>query len=59
MESRIPLKPVLGGMRIVELSTSSHDQSLLFSYIVGSLFLKDPFFQISYSSREDVKNVKS
>ena len=34
-ESRIPLKQVLGGVRIVELSNSSHEQSLLFSYIVG------------------------
>ena len=43
-ESRIPPKPVQGGMRIVA-------QSLLFSYILGSLFfsffLKYPgfFFQ--------------
>ena len=41
----------LGGVRIVVLSISSHEQaqqnpSLLFSYIVGSLILKDPFFQI-------------
>ena len=47
-ESRILLKPVLGGVRIVALSISSHADSiklsLLFSYIVGSLFLKDPFF---------------
>ena len=40
-ESRIPLKPVLGGVRIVALSITSHDSikpGLLFSYIVGSLY---------------------
>ena len=42
-ESRIPLKPVLGGVRIVALSICSHEQiqkkkSQLFSYIVGSLY---------------------
>ena len=35
MESRIPLKPVLGGVRIVALSISSNEdsikQSLMFS----------------------------
>ena len=46
-ESRIRLKPVLGGMRLVALSISFHEESLLFSNIVGfSLFLKDPIFQI-------------
>ena len=42
MESRIQLKLVLGGVRIVALSISSHEQSIkpsrLFSYIVGSLY---------------------
>ena len=45
MESRISLKPVLGGVRIVALSISSHEQTeynrvtLLFSYnSVGSLY---------------------
>ena len=42
-ESRILLKPMLGGVRIVALSSSSHEQtqntSLLgFFYIVGSLY---------------------
>ena len=51
-ENRIPLKPLLGGMRrIVALSISSHEQTQLhlvccFFYNVFSLFLKDPFFQI-------------
>ena len=31
-------KPVLGGVRIVALSISSHEPSLLFSYILGSLY---------------------
>ena len=43
MESRIPLKPMLGGVRNVALFISSHEQiqlkpSLLFSNIVGSLY---------------------
>ena len=45
-ESRIPLNMVLGGMSIVALPISSHEQtknrvywpSLLFSNIVGSLY---------------------
>ena len=42
-KSRIPLKPVLRGVRIVALSVSSNEQtqcnlSLLFSYIVGSFY---------------------
>ena len=37
-ESRIPLKPVLGGVRIVTLSISySIKPSLVFSNIAGSL----------------------
>ena len=43
-ESRIPLKPVIGGMRSVALSISSHEQAqktyLLFSNIVGSLYFR-------------------
>ena len=38
MESRIPLKLVLGGVRIVALSISSIKPSLLFSNIEGSVF---------------------
>ena len=38
-ESRIPLKPVLGGVRIVALSNSSHEQTPLFLIIVSSLVL--------------------
>ena len=49
-ESRIPLKPVLGGVIIVSLSTSSHEQQsdlVVFLYCRYSLFLKDPlFFQV-------------
>ena len=48
-ESRIPLKPVLGGVRIVALSISSQEQtqeneSAVFLHCRFSLFLKDPFF---------------
>ena len=44
-------KPVLGGVRIVALSICSLNrlnktESAVFFYIVGSLLLKDPFFQI-------------
>ena len=39
-ESRIPRKPVLGSMNILK------KPSLLFSYIVGSLFLRDLFFRL-------------
>ena len=35
----MPLTPVLGGVRTVALSISSHEQSLLFSLIVGSFYL--------------------
>ena len=50
-ESRIPLKPVLGGVRIVSFSISSHEQTqynrvCCFLYCRFSLFFKDPFFQI-------------
>ena len=42
MESRIPLKPMLGSVRIVAISISSHTYSikpsLPFSNIAGSLF---------------------
>ena len=42
-ESIIPLKPVIGGMRVVALSISSHKKTqkktiLLFSYTVGFLY---------------------
>ena len=43
-ESRIPLKPVLGGVGIVALSNKT--DSGVFLYCRFSLFLKDPFFQI-------------
>ena len=47
----IPFKLVLGGVRIVVLSISSHEQtqkteSAVFLYCSFSLFLKDQFFQI-------------
>ena len=49
MESRIPLKLVLGYVKIVALSISSHEQtqknkSAVFLYCRFSLFLKDLFF---------------
>ena len=54
-ESRIPLKPVRGGMRIVALSISFHEQtkneSVVFQYCRFSLFLKNPVFQIIYTLR--------
>ena len=37
MESRKLLKPELGGVRIVALSITSHEQTLLFSNSVGSV----------------------
>ena len=40
-ESRIQLNSMLGGVRNVAFSISSHEQ--LFSNIVGSLFLNEPF----------------
>ena len=47
----IPFKLVLGGVRIVARSISSHGQtqkteSAVFLYFRFFLFLKDPFFQI-------------
>ena len=47
-KSRIPLKPVLGGMKIVALYFCSHEetqQNRVFCslYCRFSLFLKDPF----------------
>ena len=50
-ESRIPLKAVLRGMRIVALSISSHNrlnktESAIFFYCRFILYLKDLFFQI-------------
>ena len=50
-QSKIPLRLVLGGVRSVALSISSHEQRQLtrvcfFLYGWFSLFLKDPFFQI-------------
>ena len=49
--SRILLKPVLGGVRIVSLSFSSHEQtqytkSASFLHCRFSLFMQDLFFQI-------------
>ena len=46
-ESIIPLKRVLGGVRIVEINKT---ESSVFLYYRFSLFLKDPFF-ISFSQR--------
>ena len=48
-ESRVPLKPVLGDVRIVALSIRSQNRlnktkSAVFLYCRFSLFLKDPFF---------------
>ena len=54
MESRIPLKPVLGDMRIVApnplvlMNRLNKTESDVFLYCRFSLFLKDPFFQIIY-----------
>ena len=48
-ESRISLKPVLGRIKVVALSTNFHEQTrsqVIFFNIVGSLFLKDPFYKI-------------
>ena len=49
-ESRIPLKSVLGGMRIFALSILmnrlNETESAVFLYCRFSLFLKDPFFLI-------------
>ena len=39
-KSRIPAQLVLGGVRIVALSISSHKQALLFSYIDDSLYIR-------------------
>ena len=53
-ESRIPLKTVIGDVRIVALSIScSNEQtkkceSAVFLYCRFSLVLKDPFFHIIY-----------
>ena len=49
--SRIPLKPVLGGVRIVSLSFSSHEQTQYTKPDVSlncrfSIFLQELFFQI-------------
>ena len=49
MESRIQLKPVLGGVRIVALSIVlmnrlNKTESAVFLYCRFSLFLRDPFF---------------
>ena len=43
-ESRIPLKQVLGCVRVVALYINSHEQTLQFSNYVGSLFLRNLFF---------------
>ena len=57
-ESRIPLKPVLGAMRTDGLSISfwieSIKPSLLFSYIVGSVFFwRIRFFQIIFDKSHE------
>ena len=50
MESRIPLKPVLEGVRIVELSNRlNKTESAVLLYCRFSLFLKDPIFQIIWT----------
>ena len=48
-ESRIPLKPVVGGVRVVALSISFHEKTQKnrvcgFLYCMLSLFLRDPCF---------------
>ena len=47
-ESRIPLKSVLGEVRIIALSISSHEQtqSAVFLFCRFSLFLKDTFSRL-------------
>ena len=55
-ESRIPLKPVLGGMRTVALllvlmNRLNKTKSAVFLYCRFSLFLKDPFFPDYLDSR--------
>ena len=47
MESRIPLKPVLGGVRIL-MNRRNKTESAVFLHCRFSLFLKDLFFQIIY-----------
>ena len=44
---RIPLKPLLGGVRIVALTIISDEQteSAVFLHFRFSIFLRDPFFQ--------------
>ena len=70
MESRIPLKPVLGGLRInafsiVLTNRLNKTDSAVFLYCSSSLFLKNPFFPdylyiLSTKSRGywDIKNLK-
>ena len=56
---RIPLKPVLGGVRIVHfplvlVNRLNETESAVFSYCRFSLFLKEPFFQIITDRSEAV-----